>query len=283
MGESYLFSYCFIFHFWFWYNRYMVSIITTIFGASKDKKNNNMLKDKEAIIFDLDGTLIDSVNLLNEVYAVMVKDVFGKVVSANQIQDDWGDFICGNSDKDNLAAGFILFLNKKYNNDKEINIEELRKLHSDMESYFLENKIEYKKYAKETIALLKKKNFKLALATSSPRSTLDVYNYKNTKLNSEFKLYDTFDLVLTHDDVKKKKPDPEIYLTAVKRIGVPKDKCLIVEDSLEGVKAANNAGIDVLNVVDEYMFATQKQIDKICTYKMNSLKEFYELLKREAA
>ena len=50
---------------------------------------------------------------------------------------------------------------------------------------------------------------------------------------------------------------------------------------MEGVRAANNAGIEVLNIVDKNMFNTQKQIDKISTYKMNNLQEFYELLKNE--
>ena len=86
--------------------------------------------------------------------------------------------------------------------------------------------------------------------------------------------------MLSHDDVKEKKPNPEVYLVAAKKIGVPKNRCLIIEDSLEGVKAANNAGIEVLNIVDKNMFDTQKQIDKISTYKMDSLKEFYELLKK---
>ena len=258
-----------------------LTIITTIFAIIRNKKRNNMLKNKEAIIFDLDGTLIDSVNILNEIYAALVKSISGKVVSADQIQDDWDEFVHVNNGKNVLSDGFLFFLNDKYNGNKEIDIKELRKKYNDMESDYIANKVEYKKYAKETIDLLKKKNYKLVLATISPRSTIDVYNYKNKKLYSKIRLYDAFDLVLSHDDVKKKKPDPEVYLTAANRIGVPKSKCLIVEDSLEGVRAANNAGIEVLNIVDKNMFNTQKQIDKISTYKMNNLQEFYELLKNE--
>ena len=65
----------------------------------------------------------------------------------------------------------------------------------------------------------------------------------------------------------------------MEKIGIPKDKCLIVEDSLEGVKAATSAGIDVVNIVDKNMFEAQNEIDKLSTYKLNSLKEFYELIK----
>ena len=64
-------------------------------------------------------------------------------------------------------------------------------------------------------------------------------------------------------------------------INTPKNECLAIEDSLEGVKAANNAGIEVINIVDKNMFNTQKQIDELSTYKMNSLREFYEFLKTQ--
>ena len=214
-----------------------------------------MLKDKEVIIFDLDGTLIDSVDIFNEIYATLVKIISGQTISADQIQNDWDEFIHVNNSSDVLSDGFLLFLNKKYNN-KEISLDELRRQYGDIESDYIANKVEYKEYAKETIELLKKKNYKIVLATISPKSTLDIYNYKNTNLNSQFRIYDSFDLVLSQDDVKNKKPDPEVYLTAIEKMAVPKNKCLIVEDSLEGVKAANNAGIDVLNIVDKNMFAT---------------------------
>ena len=87
---------------------------------------------------------------------------------------------------------------------------------------------------------------------------------------------DVFDLIITYEDVKEKKPNPEVYLTVLEKLNVSKEDCLIIEDSLEGVKAANNARIEVLNIVDENMYKTQNTIDKLSTYKLNNL---YELLK----
>ena len=87
-----------------------------------------------------------------------------------------------------------------------------------------------------------------------------------------------FDLVITYDDVTKKKPNPEVYLKAIEKMKVSKEECLIVEDSLEGVKAANNAGIEVLNIVDENMYKKQKKIDSLSDYKMNNLEELYKLI-----
>lgn len=243
-----------------------------------DKKPN--LDGKEVIIFDLDGTLIDSVNMFNEIYSELIKEIAGKLVSAEQIQDDWDEFAHTHKNEGDMFDGFLLFLDGKYN-DRKGDLEILREEYKKIEADYILNKIEFKDYAKEVIELLKEKNYKLALATISPRSVLDIYNYQNQNLVSKFKIYDCFDLVLSYDDVKNRKPDPEVYLTVVERMNVPKEKCLIVEDSLEGVKAANNAGIEVLNIVDENMFNTQERIDELCDYKMNSLKEFYEFLKDE--
>lgn len=52
-----------------------------------------------------------------------------------------------------------------------------------------------------------------------------------------------FDLILAGDDVKNKKPDPEIYNTARARLGLPANRCLVVEDSMVGLRAARGAGM----------------------------------------
>lgn len=243
-----------------------------------DKKPN--LDNKEVIIFDLDGTLIDSVNMFNEIYSELLRRTTGKTVSVEQIQDDWDEFAHMHKGESDMFDGFLLFLDGKYN-DRKGNLEILRGAYKGIEADYILNKIKYKDYAKEVVELLREKHYKLVLATISPRSVLDIYNDHNQNLVSKFKIYDYFDLVLSYDDVKNRKPDPEVYLTVVEKMNVSKDKCLIVEDSLEGVKAANNAGIEVLNIVDENMFNAQARIDELSDYKMNSLKEFYEFLKDE--
>ena len=55
-----------------------------------------------------------------------------------------------------------------------------------------------------------------------------------------------FDVVLTREDVERPKPDPEIYLTAAKRLDVPPQECLVVEDSPNGVRAGVDAGMNVV-------------------------------------
>ena len=63
--------------------------------------------------------------------------------------------------------------------------------------------------------------------------------------------YEKFSLVLTRDDVDEGKPDPEIYLLAAERLGLRTDECLVIEDSVNGIKAAQNAGIPVFAVTND--------------------------------
>ena len=237
-------------------------------------KNKNILGNKKVIIFDLDGTLIDSVNLFNEIYATLIYKLTKKIITTDQIQEDWDDLAHQDIPGD-LFDNFLIYLDKKYCT-KLHDIEMLRKMYRDIEYKYLSEKIEYKEYAKEVVLKLKQKGYILALATLSPKKVLEIYNTINKKLIDEFKMNDVFDLIITYEDVKEKKPNPEVYLTVLEKLNVSKEDCLIIEDSLEGVKAANNARIEVLNIVDENMYKTQNTIDKLSTYKLNNL---YELLK----
>ena len=58
-----------------------------------------------------------------------------------------------------------------------------------------------------------------------------------------------FDFIATREDVENPKPDPEIYLLVAKALGVPAEECMVVEDSVAGVKAGMAAGALVLAVV----------------------------------
>lgn len=61
-------------------------------------------------------------------------------------------------------------------------------------------------------------------------------------------LSEAFDFVASRDDVEHGKPDPEIYLLVARELGIPPDQCLVIEDSPTGVKAALAAGMDVVAV-----------------------------------
>jgi len=93
------------------------------------------------------------------------------------------------------------------------------------------------------LSKLKAEGYKLALGSNSVRITIDMMMDK-ADLNKYL------DFTLSNQDVKKSKPDPEIYLTAITKLGLTPKECLIVEDNQNGIKAAIASGANLLAVKD---------------------------------
>lgn len=91
------------------------------------------------------------------------------------------------------------------------------------------------------LSKLKSEGYRLAVGSNSIRMTIEMMmNYA--------KLTDYFDFMLSNQDVKRAKPDPEIYLTAMSKMNLKPEECLIVEDNENGIKAAVASGAHVLVV-----------------------------------
>jgi beta-phosphoglucomutase-like phosphatase (HAD superfamily) len=67
---------------------------------------------------------------------------------------------------------------------------------------------------------------------------------------------DTFDAVVTGDDVERKKPDPQIFLLAAERLKLPPSQCLVIEDAVNGVRAGKAAGCHCLGIMTSFGEAT---------------------------
>ena len=63
-------------------------------------------------------------------------------------------------------------------------------------------------------------------------------------------IYDKFNLVLTRDDVEHGKPEPDIYIKAIRLLGLESDECMVIEDSVNGILAAQNAKMTVFAVTN---------------------------------
>ena len=74
------------------------------------------------------------------------------------------------------------------------------------------------------------------------------------------------------------KPNPEIYLKVLETLGVEPKECLIFEDSLIGVEAANRANIEVVAVYDKYSDADLEKIKQKATYCIHDYSEIWEKL-----
>jgi HAD superfamily hydrolase (TIGR01509 family) len=106
----------------------------------------------------------------------------------------------------------------------------------------------------------------LALASNSPRRLVDA-------AMTSARLTDTFDVVVTSDDVPRSKPAPDIYLLACERLGVPPADVLALEDSSAGVASAKAAGLSVI-AVPQYAETDVAAADRIIDSLEELLPEF---------
>lgn len=129
-------------------------------------------------------------------------------------------------------------------------INDLKQIYT-MEMTFQKCKpVFYHEYA---LSHLKAEGYKLAVASNSIRQTVELMMEKSNLMRH-------LDLLLSNQDVSKPKPDPEIYNTAIARLGLSPDECLIVEDNQNGIKAAKASGAHVMIVgsVEEVNYTTIK-------------------------
>lgn len=112
--------------------------------------------------------------------------------------------------------------------------------------------IELKPQAELLIQALKQQGIQLALTTTTSLFNVQRYQDNNQKINQKISFDDDFAIILTRENVENIKPHPEVYLNALQHFEIEAKDCLIVEDSLIGVEAANNAGIDVVAIYDQY-------------------------------
>ena len=80
-----------------------------------------------------------------------------------------------------------------------------------------------------------------AIASAAPRPNIDV-------VLKALAAAQCFQAIVSADDVHRGKPDPEVYLLAASRVGVPPDRCIVVEDAAAGIEAAHRAGMRSIGV-----------------------------------
>jgi beta-phosphoglucomutase len=96
-------------------------------------------------------------------------------------------------------------------------------------------------YHQYALSRLKQSGYRLAVASNSISRTVESMMMKSDLLQY-------LEFFLSNEDVNKAKPDPEIYNTAIQKLGLKPEECVIVEDNFNGVKAARASGAHVLEV-----------------------------------
>ena len=194
----------------------------------------NYMNYKKAVIFDMDGVLVDSESYQQNI----IKSFFSNETNYDVKKLRLNKFI-GSSGE--LEVWKIVF--EEYN----LSDDEFSELSDELYKYMDRHRPQYKNLlndnAREIIEWLKNKNLRLGIASSNSESEIE-------RMLSETGLTKYFDHIISGENFKRSKPCPDIYNYMVEKLGLEKDECLVVEDSYYGIQAAINANIDVVVLKD---------------------------------
>ena len=192
---------------------------------------DKLFEQIDAVIFDMDGTLIDSLYVWGDIDIEFLGNH-----GIGTPPEDYGPNIAGMS-----FIQVAEYTKKRF--ELEESIEEIMDIWNRMAEAKYANEVEYKPGAEDFIKQCLSRGMKLGIATSNSR-------YLVEKLLSRLNLDKYMDVVVTGDEVTNGKPAPDIYLHVAECLGVVPDRCLVFEDVPAGILAGKRAGMKVCAVRD---------------------------------
>lgn len=240
---------------------------------------NGMIKNKKVIIFDLDGTLIDSIGVWNAIDEELINAIGNVRIDNIDIAKQRDIKLKEYSKCEDAYLEYCEFLKQRYNS--KMTKEEVKKLRYEIADKYLREKIDYKPNAEKVLKYLKEKGFILTIATTTNDHTVETYKKYNKNIISKANFEDIFSLIYSKGAVKELKPNPEIHYRILKELNVKEEECLIIEDSLIGVEAAKNANIDVAVMYDKYSDCNREEINKLSQYQFSNFNEMLNYMRKE--
>ncbi|MBD3202686.1 HAD-IA family hydrolase [Candidatus Woesearchaeota archaeon] len=214
---------------------------------------NKLNKEIDVVIFDMDGTLIDSIPLHKKTY----EEIFEEMdipFTLDKFEEINGRDIRKSFEyiKENYGGEFDV--SKAYEKKKKANIE-------------ISENADLFPQTKEILEKLKKSGYRLILATSATQKEAQ-------NVIKRFELGGIFECATTADDIKKSKPHPSVFEECIDALNLDNKKSLVIEDSPRGIEAAKRAGMKVAAVATTHNKEQLREAD----YILDSIKEIEKLL-----
>lgn len=185
----------------------------------------------KAVIFDLDGLLVDSTPLQRE--------------ASRKFIESFGKIFLPSSGREGMR---IIDIIREYKDIYDLpgNVEDLN--HQRQEIFFklVRQRLSLFPGVMTLLSKLKQKNLRVALGTSGDQAYVSVFFEKFSELQPYF------DVIVVGDEVRRGKPYPDIYIEAIIRLGVDPQEAVVIEDSINGILSAKAAGIQVICVPNRY-------------------------------
>lgn len=191
------------------------------------------MNNEIAVIFDMDGVICHT----NPYHSLAFREFFAARNLA-PTDEEFAEHMFGKSNSYILSHFF----------KRPVAGAELLEMEQEKEGLFrkiYEPYVEPIKGVVEFMTDLKQHSVKLGVATSAPYANLEL-------ILSKIDIREKLGSIMASEDVKKHKPDPEVYLKSAKNLDVTPDQCLVFEDSFSGITAALNAGMRVVGVLSSH-------------------------------
>ena len=216
---------------------------------------HEMLRDIDAVIFDMDGSLVDSMWM----WRAIDIEYLGRYGIA--LPEDLQEKIEGMSFNETA----VYFKNHfSIPESLEQIMEEWNRMAWDKYMY----EVPLKKGIPEFLEGCRNSGIRLGIATSNSRvlveNVAEVHN-----------LRDYFSCIMTGTDVLRGKPNPDIYLAVAEGLGVSPERCLVFEDIVAGILAGKNAGMRVCAVEDDYSAQARAAKKELADYYIEDFTDLF--------
>lgn len=186
----------------------------------------------KAILFDMDGVLIDSEALMAKSGILALRDY-----GLDPKPEDFIPFVGRGENK--YIGGVAQKYGLTFDPAMKARAYHYYGLYVETEAFVPED-------VHPVLTALKQKDYKIAVCTSADYAKV-VHNLRAIGLSEDF-----FDAFVTGDNIQNLKPHPEIYLTGAKLTGTSPEDCLVVEDAPSGVRAAHAGGMQAVGITSSF-------------------------------